>query len=432
MRRQFFKIILICIAIFAFPSIAFAGNIDSTDKWAWGEKIGWINFGVASGNVNVTSSTVTGYAWSTNYGWINMQPSLSGVVNDGSGNLSGYAWGENLGWINFSGVSIDTTGEFHGYATSAITGDISFNCLNASSCASSDYKVKTSWNGSTISNSNSDYVSNAGIEINDGSADTQDAIVLVSLESSNARYYILSEDPSFLYDEWQPFVPDLNAPIKIGSNGRPIQTMSLLWNLSEEHGTKTIYAKFRSSSGNVTTVVYNVIDFNLEIVIEDEDDASGDGTIIKDGDYVRTTESSTVYLLFGDKRRPVIDEQTFFTYEDSWDNIKWVDAGYLSQFVVGRPILPKPNTVLVKIQSVDKVYMVVDDGTGEAGIRWIESELIAEEMYGAYWQEYVIDVNPAYFYLFTEMSSVKQPEYVVRLEMKSRMFLNSRRVDFGR
>ena len=122
------------------------GTIDSAYKYAFGENIGWINFGVSGGNVHVTDSVLTGYAWSDNYGWINLNPTNGGVLNNSEGVLSGHAWGQSLGWINFSGVTINSSGEFLGYAsTTNNSGRISFNCSNTSSCGSSDFKVKTDW-----------------------------------------------------------------------------------------------------------------------------------------------------------------------------------------------------------------------------------------------------------------------------------------------
>lgn len=139
---------LTALLVWFFPlSLASAsvtvGSIDSTYKYAWGENIGWVNF--SAGNVTVTDTALTGYAWSENYGWIILNPAQGGVLNNGEGNLSGHAWGESLGYIDFDGVSIDSNGYFLGYATSTLSGDISFNCSNTNSCASSDFKVRTDW-----------------------------------------------------------------------------------------------------------------------------------------------------------------------------------------------------------------------------------------------------------------------------------------------
>lgn len=126
------------------------GTIDATDKYAWSENSGWINFGVTGGNVHVTDAGLIGLAWSENHGWINLSPAGSGVVNDGEGTLSGSAWGENLGWIDFTGVTIDDSGYFHGYANGTISGQISFNCDNTGTCGASDFKTRTDWRPQSV------------------------------------------------------------------------------------------------------------------------------------------------------------------------------------------------------------------------------------------------------------------------------------------
>ncbi len=114
-----------------------ATNTDSVNKYAWGDRLGWVNFGVSSGNLEVTATAVTGYAWNENYGWINMNPAGSGVLNSG-GDLSGSAWGENIGYLDFGGVTISASGVFSGTASSTNGfGTLSFDCANCS--------VETSW-----------------------------------------------------------------------------------------------------------------------------------------------------------------------------------------------------------------------------------------------------------------------------------------------
>jgi|GEM_PF-1360617 len=126
-------------------TFAITGNIDPNNGYAYGENVGWINFGQTHGpGVIVTDSGLTGYAWGENIGWINLAPSEGGVINDGAGNLSGYAWGENVGWINFApaggGVSIDAEGNFNGTAWGENIGWISF-----SSAGPVAFGMKTSW-----------------------------------------------------------------------------------------------------------------------------------------------------------------------------------------------------------------------------------------------------------------------------------------------
>ncbi len=142
---------------------AATGNIDPTDKWAWGTDVGWINFRPEHGGVTVYGDHLEGYAWGENIGWIrlgshegggahtygNSSATDYGVNRDASGNLSGYAWGSNVGWINFnpthSQVTIDpATGSFDGYAWGENIGWIHFK--NASPA----YNVVTNFTRKTL------------------------------------------------------------------------------------------------------------------------------------------------------------------------------------------------------------------------------------------------------------------------------------------
>jgi hypothetical protein len=144
---KIFLVLLIGLILPIFFAYATTGTIDSTNKYAWSNNIGWINFGCTNCNVQVTDSAITGYAWNENYGWIKLNPSTSGVTNTVSGDVGGYAWGENTGWIDFSNVSINTsTGNFSGTATGDVVGTISFGCT-ATGCP-----VKTTWRPTNCGN----------------------------------------------------------------------------------------------------------------------------------------------------------------------------------------------------------------------------------------------------------------------------------------
>ncbi len=133
-----------------------AGNIDATNKWAWGTNVGWINFAPDNdyGGVTVYSDHLEGDAWGENIGWIRFKGMAQdktpyGVNNDGVGNLSGYAWGTNVGWINFAPVpggvwANPVTGDFEGYAWGENIGWIKFNGTATNATA---YKTNTTWHG---------------------------------------------------------------------------------------------------------------------------------------------------------------------------------------------------------------------------------------------------------------------------------------------
>lgn len=149
MRTNIFAVLL--LSLFFVASSVSAATIDSTNKYArfLDSNYGTINFNPTNGNVTVTDSSLTGYAFGDGVGWIHLAPTNGGVVNDGSGVLSGYAWGENTGWINFKptngGVTINSSGDFLGYAWSQNYGWIVFNCATDSTCGTFDHKVSTDW-----------------------------------------------------------------------------------------------------------------------------------------------------------------------------------------------------------------------------------------------------------------------------------------------
>jgi len=144
------------------------GPIDSTDRWAWNDSIGWIDFGYSSGDVNVNENDLTGYAWNNNAKEIvlNCATTPIGSVcgtsnfkvsrNSTTGVLSGWAWNDDYGWISFNcsdpgvcgtsdyKVTVSTsTGIFSGWAWNDYIGWISFNCADPGLCGTSDYKVRT-------------------------------------------------------------------------------------------------------------------------------------------------------------------------------------------------------------------------------------------------------------------------------------------------
>lgn len=146
--------VLVIVPVFASTT---DGSIDATNRYAWSETIGWIDFGTAVGNVHVTDAALTGYAWNETTGWISLNCSNDAscgtvnynVTNTNAGVLGGNAWSENVGWIQFAptngGVTIDRSGFFSGYAWGENVGWIVFNCNNQTSCGTVSYKVSTDW-----------------------------------------------------------------------------------------------------------------------------------------------------------------------------------------------------------------------------------------------------------------------------------------------
>ncbi|MEM1185161.1 MAG: hypothetical protein AAGI53_09190 [Planctomycetota bacterium] len=110
---------LISLCLAATPALA-----TDTDRFAWGENIGWLNWqgqrddsGVpfGGGRARFFPDHLRGWVWGENVGWFNLGqsgpypdaalqtvlPNAFGVNIGPGGELSGYAWGENVGWVNF-------------------------------------------------------------------------------------------------------------------------------------------------------------------------------------------------------------------------------------------------------------------------------------------------------------------------------------------
>ena len=141
--------VLIAVIMLCLVTVAYAANINSTNKWAWGANVGWLNFDPTyGGGVTVYTDHLEGYVWAENIGWIRLgsdggggDPYYANTTKDNYGvnynnavdsrALSGYAWGTSVGWIKFDptdgGVTIDSDGKFDGYAWGENVGWIHFN-----------------------------------------------------------------------------------------------------------------------------------------------------------------------------------------------------------------------------------------------------------------------------------------------------------------
>ncbi|MFT3683635.1 MAG: GC-type dockerin domain-anchored protein [Phycisphaerales bacterium] len=175
-------------------------NIDATNKYSWGENIGWMNWRDAGDpdgmqGVVVHSSFLSGFVWGENVGWINLGDGTPAGVggqyanvngtdfgvnrNPANGNLSGYGWGENIGWINFNGGAMATPPQparfdaiahrFFGYAWGENVGWINLNDANSGK-----------YPGATISCGQADLGSQGGVPGSDGALDNNDFIVFIT------------------------------------------------------------------------------------------------------------------------------------------------------------------------------------------------------------------------------------------------------------
>ncbi len=140
-------------------------------------------------------------------------------------------------------------------------------------------------------------------------------------------------------------------------------------------------------------------------------------------DYIKSPSFESVYAVTETGgRRAFMNANAYFTHEDSFDAITPVADADLSHYDLEGLVLPKPGVVLVKIQSVARVYLLEEnpDDFYAPILRAIDTEGIAIEMYGANWADYVIDIEPTFFTRFEQGADVLSPESVDISIMKTR------------
>ena len=139
------------LALLVWPMAGRAVPIHETNKWAWSESAGYLNFRATNAAVSSefaataepgTNGYMTGWAWSEMLGWIRLGNTNGGVpyantdatnwgVNVAGSLASGFAWSESAGWIHFAPTNATmtnrvtysvATGQFDGYAWSELAG----------------------------------------------------------------------------------------------------------------------------------------------------------------------------------------------------------------------------------------------------------------------------------------------------------------------
>jgi hypothetical protein len=182
--KKIYFFIFTILGLFSFTVSVSASNINGTispsPKYAFGENLGWINFGCDNCNVHVTDTGLSGYAWSRQYGWINLSPDGSGVTNNCLGQLGGKAWSKSLGWLDFSGVTINAVGQFTGMAGTPSTkaGRVNFDCTSCD--------VSTDWRQCALRESPAQVVINS---ITDNTIPSVTASITITNEGSTDTEY---------------------------------------------------------------------------------------------------------------------------------------------------------------------------------------------------------------------------------------------------
>jgi len=140
---------------------------------------------------------------------------------------------------------------------------------------------------------------------------------------------------------------------------------------------------------------------------------------IAPGDFVNIEGTDSLYYIDEEMaRRPLFNEQTYFTYEDDMSEIATVSDNTIHKFAIGAPLSPQAGTVLVKTPSIEKVYWIDEGRDGSPELRWVTSEEVAAEMFGADWNAYVLDIDPTLFTRYEIGKDIDEAYSIVRSSLK--------------
>lgn len=163
-----------------------------------------------------------------------------------------------------------------------------------------------------------------------------------------------------------------------------------------------------ASAESDATATDDSADDASEVLPPTEDDIAGM--------LIKLENSNTVYVLGSDDKRHAFPNQVIF---DSWYNssesavdITTVDATTMASYKLGANVTMRPGTWLVKITTDPKVYAVEPGGV----LRWVQSEEIAEALYGESWNTKIADVADVFWpnYTFGEdITSAVYPDGIV-------------------
>jgi len=114
---------------------------------------------------------------------------------------------------------------------------------------------------------------------------------------------------------------------------------------------------------------------------------------LKEGDLIKTKNSSAVYWHKGGKRMVFPSEAIYGSWFSNFLSVLTIPDYQMSRIPLGGNVKMKADTYLVKITSDPKTYAVEPDGT----LRWIQTEFMATQLYGSSWNTIIRDIDVSLF-----------------------------------
>lgn len=120
------------------------------------------------------------------------------------------------------------------------------------------------------------------------------------------------------------------------------------------------------------------------------------------GMLVKASGPAVYYKAVNGQRYVFPNEKTYFSWYRDFSGVVTISDAELAAIPIGGNVTIRPGTKLVKITTDPKVYAVSPGGM----LHWIESEALANTLYGSAWASRVVDVPDSFFVNYTIGSSI--------------------------
>ena len=122
--------------------------------------------------------------------------------------------------------------------------------------------------------------------------------------------------------------------------------------------------------------------------------ANAPSAVFSPGDLIKGTSFTSVYYYASNGRRYVFpNEKTYFTWFKDFSGVKTLSDAQLGVIPLGGNVTYRPGVKMVKITTDPRTYVV--DQTGI--LRHVQSEQLAETLYGLSWKGNVHDIPDGFF-----------------------------------
>lgn len=110
-----------------------------------------------------------------------------------------------------------------------------------------------------------------------------------------------------------------------------------------------------------------------------------------------------VYYYGQDGRRHAFpNERVFFTWFNDFSGVREVSGTTMASITLGRNVTYRPGSKMIKFRTVNRVYAIARGGT----LRWVTTEEVARQLYGASWASQIDDVGDTFYSNYTSGADI--------------------------